>query len=99
MVVRLSADAEVGGGKLAAAAQSELLEDVREVHLDRRFADREPLGNFLVPEPERRVLVDFPLASTQTREQIRLADALLARAVRSHPHQRTSDDVARRPHA
>src|SRR5690349_2623751 len=90
---------EVSRGELAAAAETELLEDVREVHLDRRLADRKKGGNLFIAEADGRVTQHLAFAVAQTRDDLGLDVVHGARAFDSgfQARPRRHDDVARRP--
>lgn len=55
----------IGGRQLAASAKTELLENMREVELDRRLADGQTAHEFLVGESGRGVPEDFALPVAQ----------------------------------
>ena len=58
-----SKDSVVGGGQLGAVLQTQFLEDVGEVHLDGRRADRQSVGQFLVAEAKGGLREDFLLSA------------------------------------
>src|SRR5262245_33550176 len=88
-------EAVVGGGELATVAQPKLLDDVRQVHLDRRIADHQAVRDFLVAEARSRIPKDLALADAQALLERRFINARWRGARKLL--QRRDDGVPRRP--